>query len=208
MYVPFATENERESQNEIGLVFIVSIRESDEVDETMTKLLAQKEDRTFSTYRVYPETAKKVLAVIPMNFGLMVDTWSFGIDYYLSSPANYHLDQPYGVKDVGYIRLLKTLLKVENCHSDDSDCVIHECEPVRNMGHDEVLYWYNRAIYDESTKSSQDRHEHTLEAPTLNMLTQLIEEFMAKGWVINANDPHFSCGSYKKSPLWCIDMIK
>ena len=209
MYIPFA-ETQRSRKENIVLLLIVSTRRTDCVDENVSKLISKITTTNADFYNASPDTIKQILAVIPMADGPMVDTWSFVLDYYLGSERNYRFTtQLYGVHDVGYIKLLKTKSANENCISDN-DCIIHDSVMNSDLGYREIVYWYRRALGDKLCleNSDSDNDNYTLEAPSLTMLTELMEQFMRHGWLPDIDNPEFACGSYNKSRLWNIRMIR
>ena len=183
----------------ISIVAVVSRRES---DQRMPGIKALFEGKMHA-YNVDANNARQLLGLVAMQDDYMVDSWTGCIDYYLGLSSNYTKDRPYSLKEVGYVRLCNT--KIESCEEVicDENCIAHEMTCRVHADFEDFEYWYRRGALDAEMIDNEAYQTYCIEAPTLNMMLDLLERYLQHRWVL-CDNPEFQCGFVHASKLWNI----
>jgi len=104
----------------------------------------------------------------------------------------------------------------------DSSCVRFDTDgDLQSIAHDEDIdpgynlmddvdateYWYFRGRSDSDVIYDKSVHKHSIEAPTLGMLTSILEDFLKNGWYRTS---YFQSGfvACDDRPLWNIEVAR
>lgn len=194
------------------LVMVVSISTNDEKEPWLDWYF----DHNCFSYNCDKNTARRILGIVPMQDDITVDTWTGAIKYFLRSDDNVMKIHPYGMPELGYIRLNKaggTFADgaVRACVADE-DCVLHEfvstpSDAVSESVIEIASQYQWRGFWDAFNATDDKRTFDRVSAVTLSDMTEFLKQRLTRGWVIDPDDVVHR-GDDRGLPWWSINVIK